>query len=333
MTVRLSDVIVPEVFNRYFNVNTMQKTLLWTSGVLRGDKKAQEFLKGGGRTVQLPFWNDLDDTEADISSDDPDSLATPGGLGTAKDIAIRNNRNRSWRDTDLTAELAGEDPMMAIKNKVMRYWQRQHQTTLINVLKGVFNDNIANDSGDMVNDISTSSGATDANKISGDAAIDTLQTMGDSDSSLQLLMMHSVVLRKLQKQNLIDYVEPSEGNIGFKTYLGYPIIVDDSCPAITNGSETNYWTFLMGRGSVVYNESPPAVPVETDRVPLAGDGGGMETLTTRKQFLIHPTGIKFTDTTVTKESPTNAEFALAANWDRVYPERKQIPMALLITNG
>jgi hypothetical protein len=28
-----------------------------------------------------------------------------------------------------------------------------------------------------------------------------------------------------------------------------------------------------------------------------------------------------------------AELRLAANWDRVYPERKQIPLALLITNG
>jgi hypothetical protein len=48
---------------------------------------------------------------------------------------------------------------------------------------------------------------------------------------------------------------------------------------------------------------------------------------------MHPYGIKWTDTSVGGEFPTVAELRLAANWDRVYPERKQIPLALLITNG
>jgi hypothetical protein len=60
---------------------------------------------------------------------------------------------------------------------------------------------------------------------------------------------------------------------------------------------------------------------------------GAETIYTRRQFAIHPYGIKFTDASVGGEFPTNAELRLAANWDRVYAERKQIPMADLITNG
>ncbi len=336
MTVRLSSVIVPSVFNRYMAKNTMVKSLLMTTGVLRSDEKAASFLAGGGRTVDLPFWNDLDNSEPDISSDDPNSFSVPAGIGTAKDIAIRNNRNRSWRDLDLTAELAGEDPMKRIAERVTAYWTRATNRCLTAMLKGVFNDNIANDSGDMVYDITTTGTPTDANKVSATAFINTLQTMGDSDDALALAIMHSVPFRKLQEQQLIDYVEHAQAKIKIPTYLGYPIMVDDTCPAVANATtpaNTDYWTFVLGRGSVVYNEHPPAVPSETDRVPLAGDGGGMETLTTRKQFLMHPSGIKFTDSSVTGQSPTNTEFELAANWDRVYPERKQISMALLKTSG
>ena len=56
---------------------------------------------------------------------------------------------------------------------------------------------------------------------------------------------------------------------------------------------------------------PPAKPVETDNVPAAGDGAGVESLWTRRQFMIHPYGIKWTDTSVAGEFPSNAELRLA----------------------
>ena len=75
------------------------------------------------------------------------------------------------------------------------------------------------------------------------------------------------------------------------------------------------------------------MPTATDRDELAGDGAGIETLTTRQQWVMHPHGIKFTDSSVAGQSPTDTEYQNEANWDRVYPERKQINMALLRTNG
>ena len=329
---RLSDVIVPERFQAYMTKNTMVNTRLKDSGVLRSSKEAADFLSGGGRTCNLPFWKDLDNTSANISSDDPNSEAVPLKVDASKDVCIRNNRNQHWRDTDLTEELAGSDPMKRIGDRVNAYWNREFQRNLIAVLKGVFADNIANDSSDMVHDITTGGSVTDAQRISADAVIDTAQTMGDSDDALRLMIMHSVPFRKLQKLNLIDYIPDARGEIKFPQYLGYDLVISDQCPAIA-GTNTEYWTFLLGRGAIVFNQSSPSVPVATDRNELAGDGAGMETLSTRRQWVMHPTGIKFTDNSVTGQSPTDAEFELATNWDRVYPERKQIPMALLKTNG
>lgn len=339
-TVRLTDAVVPEVFNPYTTIDTMVNTRLYQSGVLSPNPKMKEFLAGGGRTVNVPFWNDLDNTSANISSDDPGSNAVPLKVTSSRDMAIRHNRNQSWQDADLVSELAGSDPMVRIGDRINGYWQREKQRAMIASMRGVFADNIANDAGDMVFDVAADLNKvsiTDADRINSDAIIDCTQTMGDAaaydNNKLKMLFMHSVPYRKLQKLNLIDYIPDSEGKISFPQYLGYDIFISDECPAIAASNQTTYWTFLLGAGAFCYDEHPVAVPSATDRDELAGDGAGVETLTSRQQWVLHPHGIKWTDSSVAGQSPTDAELINAANWDRCYPERKQINMALLRTNG
>ena len=43
-----------------------------------------------------------------------------------------------WAATDLSAALAGSDPMAAIGDLVAGYWAREYQKILIQVLSGVF---------------------------------------------------------------------------------------------------------------------------------------------------------------------------------------------------
>ena len=54
---------------------------------------------------------------------------------------------------------------------------------------------------------------------------------------------------------------------------------------------------------------------------------------TRRQYIMHPYGIKWSSVSLAGQSPTNAEAETATNWDRVYPERKLVPLAELVTNG
>lgn len=333
--VRLSDVIVPEVFAKYMQVDTMTKTALWQSGIIRADAELATQLAGGGRTFNVPFWKDLTDNESDVGNDDPEDESVPDAIGTGKDITVRQVRTKSWSSMRLTSELAGSDPLKAIQSRVAAYWNRQFQAILVSVLRGIFAANVASNSGDMVRDISLDSAAavTSAELVSSDAILDTRQTAGDASMQFNLLMMHSVVYTRLNKLNLIDFIPDSEGRIDFPRYLGYPVVVDDGCPAIAGTNRTSYHTYLVGAGAIGWAESPLPDAVETYRVPQAGRGVGMDQLYTRRQFALHPYGIKWTDTTVTNLFPTNAELRLAANWSRVYPERKQIPLALLVTNG
>lgn len=332
---RLTDVIVPSVFNPYMMKETTEKTSIFTSGILRNDANLANFLSGGGQTVNVPFWKDLPTAEPNTSSDDPAVSAVPAKITTGQDIAIRINRNNGWSDADLVSELAGDDPMKAIGSRVAAWWARAFQAHLVSTLRGVFSDNITNDAGDMVRTIGTDAigASVIAEQISAEAVLDTAQTMGDASQNLSTLIMHSVMYTRLAKLNLIDFTPDSEGKVHFPTYLGYQVIVDDGVPAIAGVNRIMYWTFLIGKQAIGWAESPPSVPTETIRKPDQGNGGGVEELWSRRQYIMHPYGIKFTSVSLAGKSPTNTELQTATNWDRVVAERKQINMALLRTNA
>ncbi len=333
--VRLADVVVPEIFAAYMSKNTRQVMALYQQGVMRPDAELQKNLAGGGRTFNVPFWKDLDDEESDVASDDPDSYSTPDSLTSATDIAVRQVRTKSWSTMNLSAELAGDDPMARIQERVTAYWGRQFDDNAISSVRGVFADNSANDSGDMINAIATdgAGAVTSAELFSAEAVMDASQTLGDAKKDLKLIAMHSVVHTRLAKLDLIDFRPDSTGKEWHDYYMHWRVHVSDRCPAIVGTNRTTYHTYLFGANAIGWAEKSVAKPVALAPDEAAGDGMGSDTLHTRRQFALHPYGIKWTDTMVAGNFPTNTELLLAANWDRVYAERKQIPMALLTTNG
>lgn len=285
-------------------------------------------------------WNDLDNTESDIGTDDPNDEIVPGKITASKHQFIRQFRTRAWSTAELAKELAGSDASMEIGNKAGDYWGRQMDRIAIATINGIIADNVANDSSDMVHDITSASGTVvsggktvNAYTIHDAAVLDAKQTMGDNADGLAIIIMHSVLYTNLQKQNLISFIPNSQGVINIPTYMGYEVLVSDQCPAVTVSSDIHYTTYLAGRGVLGYAESPPDEPVAFEKKPLQGNGAGVENMVTRKQFGLHPGGFTFTDASTADQFPTNAELALAANWDRVYPERKQIPLAVIKTKN
>ena len=293
------------------------------------------FLAGGGTTFQMPFFNDLDNTESNVSQDDDAGVAdsTPLKTGTGRQIAIRLSRNQSWSSTDLSAALAGANPFESIASRVADYWVRQGQAMIIASIQGVIADNIAADGGDMVEDITAGVGAvTAANLFSAESFIDTIQTMGDAGEGLVAVAVHSVVYRRMQKNNLIDFIPDARGEVNIPTFLGRRVIIDDGLPAVANAPNVEYSSYLFGSGAISSGAGAPLVPTETERAPAAGAGGGLEVLFNRVEWLFHPNGTAFLDAGIAKSSPTNAELAAAAQWDRRL-DRKLVKIAELRTNG
>ncbi len=331
---QISDIVVPEVFEAYISLLTAQRSAFIQSGVLVEVPLLSQFLAGGGQTVNVPNFNDLADTEANVSSDNPASSATPGNITTGTQVAIRQSRNQTWGSMDLAAALAGPDPLEEIASKVAGYWIRQRNRYLIASSQGLIADNIANDGGDMVNDITNGvTPATSANLFSAEAFIDTLQTMGESGENLTAIAVHSVVYRRMQKNNLIDFIPDARGEINIPTFLGRFVVVDDTLPVVANGPNFEYSSYLYGGGSWAAGNGSPLNPVEVERSALAGDGGGQEILVSRQELIIHPVGYAWLSTSMAGASPDISEMQDATNWNRVFPERRQVVLAELRTNG
>jgi len=332
--VRLSDAIVPEVYETYQVENGPEKTRLMQSGILVQNPILDAKAKSGGDMVTIPFWKDLDSTQEPNYSDDSENKATPQKIGSGKQVGRVAYLNQGYKDADLVAELTGSDPMARIAARFNAYWDRQYQRRLIAVTQGVMADNVANHSSDMIHDISIEDGdsATAVNKYSREAFVEAVFTMGDSFDKIGALGVHSMTMKEMILNDDIDYVKDSSGTLDIPTFMGKPVLVDDGLPVVSGGtSGFKYTSVLYGRGVFGYGMGTPSVPMEVERQASEGLGGGTETLWERKTWLIHPFGYEWTETTVTGQSPNLANLRLAANWTRSV-ERKNIPLSFLITN-
>lgn len=337
-TVQLADIFIKKVYLDTKEKNHVENSALSRSGVIVRNPEFDRIAKSGSKLVEVPIWNDLDASgEPNYSNDDPDQKATPQKVGMTHFVARNAYLNNGWSSMDLATEIGGAvpDPMTRIKNRTSEYWMRQFQKRLIAMSKGVMAANVANNGGDMVHNIAIENGAaaTADNLISRSAVVEALFTLGDAFESIASIAMHSAVYQRLVDQQQIEFIQPAGTGVSIPTYLGKAVTVDDSLPAVAGTtSGVKYTTILFGRSMFGYGEGEPPQPVELARAADAGNGSGQDILWERKTWLMHPFGHNFTSTTVTGQTPTLAQLALAANWTRTH-DRKAVPLAYLVTNG
>jgi hypothetical protein len=203
------------------------------------------------------------------------------------------------------------------------FWDRQYQKALFASVQGVIADNVANDSGDMVKDITG-----ETNKaISSDAVIDTLTKMGDSIDNITAIAMHSVPYATLQKDNIITFEPTNVQDIGWGTYLGKTVIVDDSLKV-----SSTYWNVLFKARAFMSGFSAMGyVQAETDRSPEIS--GGATTLYTRRVLAMHPAGFAWIEGSLSKTFPSYTDLKAAAHWNRVASSVKNTGFLILKTTS
>lgn len=334
-TVQFSDVIDVTVFNDLPAVDSPEKTAFVESGVVVATDYLNTLADAPSKTVEMPFWNDIDpDDVPNLSNDNPASVAVPKKVTQGDQIARKLLLNQGWSVADVVNELTmGPKAMEHIRAKVDKYWTRRFQKRLIAAAAGIQADNVANDSGDMTIAVAAEAtgSQTAATRFSRTNFTAAAFTLGDAFDSLGIVCMHSVVYKQAVDQDDIDFIPDSKGSLTIPTYLGHRVIVDDSM-TVTAGSTSGfkYTTILFGAGAFGYGQGTPHMPTEIEREASQGQGGGIETLWSRKTWLIHPAGFAYTGTPA-GFSPSVAEYAAAASWNRVV-DRKNVPMAFLVTN-
>ena len=105
---------------------------------------------------------------------------------------------------------------------------------------------------------------------------------------------------------------------------------------------TEYTTYVLGNGSISYEDLGVKVPYEMNRNPEKN--GGQDTLYTRQRKVFAPFGISYEKKSQATLSPTNEELKKGENWTlvhsgetteskRSYINHKAVPIALIITRG
>jgi hypothetical protein len=313
----ISDVIVPQVFNPYVIQRTAELSAFYQSGIIARNPELDRLASSGGKLVNMPFWEDLTGPDEVLSDQ---TALTVGRIEAGQDVAALLARGRAWSVNDLAKALSGDDPMAAIGDLVASYWARRFQAILIKTLDGVFGNTATGMDGNK-HDISGSSTAEDNDVISAKTAVDAIYKLGDSADKLTGFAMHSATVAKLAKDDLIEYIKPSEGAAEVPYFLGKRVVVDDSLPVVT---ETGiYTTYIFGAGAFGWGEGGAPVPTETARDALSGD----DILVNRRHFILHPRGVAFRgvdlsdDNGGTNATPSNDNLADHRNWLRVYENK------------
>ncbi|YP_008239721.1 major head protein [Salmonella phage Jersey] len=334
------------VLASYMTEDPVEKTAFFDSGIITPTPYASEIAKGPSNIANLPFWKAIDTSiEPNYSNDVYQDIATPRAIQTGEMMARVAYLNEGFGQADLTVELTSQNPLQSVASRLDNFWQRQAQRRLIATALGLYNNNVSADDdyhkkGDMVVDVSAS-----ANKgFDAGAFIDATQTMGDalmgsSGEVLGAIAMHSFVYAQARKAQLIDFIRDAENNTMFATYQGYRVIVDDSMTVVGQDTSRKFISIIFGQGAIGYGEGNPSNPLEYEREASRGNGGGVETLWTRKTWLLHPFGYSFTSAVITgngtetiARSASWQDLANATNWNRVV-DRKHVPIAFLVTGA
>lgn len=308
MTTRIQDIIQPEVFTPYSVQRTMELSALIQSGIAENNSQFDTLASGPNTLINMPFWDDL---TGDPEVMDDDGETTPGKITANKDVARKIAFVKSYGANALSAMLSGDDPMRAIADLFSAYWSRQYQQILLSTLDGIFS---AATMADKVHDITSKADAVAL--ISGRTFLDAVQRMGDAKDLLTGVMIHSAVETYLAKNDLIEYKEESQGKVRIPYFMGKRVIVDDSIAfdTVTGASEA----YLFGAGAIAWgNGSHPDI-LQTEVVRKGLSLAGEDILVNRRVSILHPRGVKWTESSVAGTFPTFDELETGTNWARVY---------------
>lgn len=335
----ITNIFEPAIWSQAFIEMTTEMSLLVQSGIAASDPALVEAASKGGRTVDLPQWDDLPhdlgaSTRSKVATD-TDTTITPAGLTTDTDVAVKHFRTQAFETAAIVKYVSGSDPVQVILSRYAKWWMKEEQRLLLKTLTGIFAD--ATVAANLSSDISGEVATTDADKLISSTAIENTRfLLGDAFQKLTAMIMHSTVFKRLRGLGMIDTVPAQDQNSSpISFYQGLRVLVDDGVTTVAGStSGTKYHTFLFGQGAFARVDVPleSGDPnIEVFRDPRQGTGAGQVEVISRRYFILHPRGIKYTGSLSGVVSPSDTDIS-TDNWDQVYLT-KNIRIARLITNG
>jgi len=228
-------------------------------------------------------------------------------------------RAKAWTERDFSYDITGgQDFMDNVAKQVADYWQDIDQDTLLAILRGVFAMTSTKGAEFVKKHTYEVDGPMEATTLNSATA----QACGDHKKKFSMIFMHSVVSTNLENLNLLTALKytDKEGvtrDLTLYTWNGKLVIVDDGMPTeqAEDGS-TVYTSYVLGEGTINYEDIGAKVPYEMARDPKTN--GGQDTLYTRQRKVFAPFGLSYEKAKQASLSPTDDELADGTNWDLVH---------------
>jgi len=359
----LTDVINPSVFNPYVINRTMELSALFQSGIVANDAEFDARASGTGPVVNMPFWSDLTGesdvmtedpitasnigTNSDIAviirrvkawgatglsgalaGDDPmraigDLVAgfwardmqkeLIGVLGGALGAATTNVLDVSGDQTDAKFSV---DNFIGAQAKL---GDASSQLTAVVMHSAIYHELKKAENITVERDSSGKDfGVYDGRRVIVDDgcpyltgetfATSTAYAKGDLVVQSGKVFVCTTAGTSASTSTTLSTSEETTSGTAKFVYVGV---------------DKTYTSYLFGAGAVALGNGNPPTIKATEIHREAMTGSGEDILINRRNFILHPRGIKFKGTLASNAGPSRAELAAAANWERVF-EAKQI---------
>lgn len=330
---KLTNIIIPEVYNAYFNENFVTRSRFFKSGAIERSSEIDSKLAGGGSTFEIPFVKAVTATPGVPSETGNQTI---NNATTGQESIRRQMRTIAFGENSISRIFSGTNTLEKNLTQLTDIWVNDYDKVAIYTMQGIINDNLTNDSGDLCLDISDESAAAD--KVISDSRILQAQAklkengvgrVDNLNGNFSAIVMHSNVYFYLVNQDAITFTAISGQLRPLAFYHGMEVIVDDNCIRQSESGGYAYTTLILKPGAIQVGYSSNGYEsLSYDRVE--DRGMGVDQVFSRSVFAVHSPGFAWQGASMAGLSPTNTELAKAANWDRVASSAQNCKFTALI---
>lgn len=304
----------------------------------------RDLATGAGTSGNIPFWKDITDTADAIQIEG--TAPTPGNITAGQCVVPILNRVFPFGASALSAAVSGGDPIAEIGLQIAMARDKQSQSSLVAILRGLFGTTSGAALGNAacmaaarltIGDES-GSGAAAAELISPASFINAKALLGENGASLVggVLLVHPDVRATLESLDATNFKtgKPSDLPYDIDTYRGLQIVLNANLKRAGTTSGSVYDTYLISRGAIGYGEKTQVMDqIEVASFSMFKDVDKNETrVYDRRRKAIAVAGTKWTGTP-SGQSATDAELGTLGNWTLVAQTADRVGIACIVSNG
>lgn len=335
----ISDLWTPQIWIPAADEAARALPALITSGAVAQSSLFDSVASGGGTIANLPFFRDLTDTAEGVQVQG--TAPTINNLSSGTNLAPILNREIAFGVEALAASVSGSDPVAGITRQLGTARQKRMQTTLLNILRGLFNFAGAPAASAALSAVRfeafSETGANpaaglliDSTKFNNAAAL-----MGELQANLMngAIWMHPLIRASLLNADANSFERSSRMGFMLETYKGIPVYVSNALVRAGGTSGVVYDTYILAPGVVGWGMKPQTTGIDASSLQYYERPDiNQAQIFDRTRALIHINGTAFTGSP-SGQSATNAELATGSNWSLRFQTADRVGVVQIKTNG